>query len=78
MGILKNLKDRWNAETPIVYRKIRNTCFGLSGSATALLSVSTTMNIIVPTIVIKAASWVLIISAATGGYAQLQRKKEDN
>jgi len=35
MGILKNLKDRWNAETPIVYRKIRNTCFGLSGSATA-------------------------------------------
>ena len=56
MQIFKTLKDRWNAETPILYKKIRNYCIGLSGSATALLALGNTANIIIPIIVTKAAS----------------------
>jgi len=77
-NMFQKLKDRWNSETPIVYKKIRNISVSLSGSATALLAVSSTANIIVPVILIKAASWVIIVGAVTAGYSQLQTKKEDN
>lgn len=70
------LKTRWKSETPDFFKKLRTAAIKLGGSAGAILVAASIPNIIVPQIIIKTASYILIACATLGITAQMA--KNDN
>ena len=78
MSIFKVIKDRWNAETPILAKFIRNLAIAASTVSTSILALASTNNIIIPAYIIKAASWILISGVIVAPSAQLFKKNDSN
>lgn len=64
--MFNELSKRWKAESPVFFQKIKKLCITLGGSAAAVLATASVPNIVVPEMVVKIASYVLIASAAAG------------
>jgi hypothetical protein len=76
--MFKKLKEKWNAETPKIHKKIRNICYSLSGLSLVVLGVGSIPNSVLPAIVFKVASWVALGTVITGTNSQLKTTEPKN
>ncbi|MEI6186882.1 MAG: hypothetical protein WCP46_00070 [Alphaproteobacteria bacterium] len=76
--MFQELSKRWNAESPAFFNKIKNFCIATGGSASAILAAASVPNIVVPAIVIKIASYIVIASAAAGITAKTTVKNTED
>lgn len=78
MNLIQTIKERWKAETPDFFKGVIKLATYLGTPATAVLAIASTPNIVVPVIVIKIASWVVIACAAMGVTAKLTKQDTTN
>lgn len=71
MGLIKTIKDRWCAETPKFFRKLKKLAVTLGSSATAIWMINTSMGLGLEQIVLDICKYVIAGSAAMGLTAQL-------
>ena len=67
--MIKEFKERWNAESPKVFQVITNVCTTLGGAAFGILAMNAAMDLekygIAP-IIFKVCGYVLIAAGAMG------------
>ena len=73
MSFFSEIKERWNAQTPTFFTKLKKLATTLGTSALAVLGASSIPNIVIPVIIIKIASHILIACAVLGVTSQLTK-----
>jgi len=71
----KTIKERWNAETPKLFCKIRNLAMTLGGSATAVWLANSSMSLELHPSVLSFCKYIIAFCAAIGISSQLQVQK---
>ena len=74
---IKKIKDRWNAETPKVFKVIRNVFVSLSTMAIAAQAAVTAAGIEIGTFWTKVFAYTIGISAALAALSQLTQKNDN-
>lgn len=74
MSLFKTLKDRWSAESPDFFKGVQKVAISLGGSALAVLGCASIPGIIIPAIVTKVCSYIIIAAAAVAGTAKLTKQ----
>lgn len=73
MGLIKTLTDRWNAELPIFFKKVRAISLTLGGPAMAIWAANQTMSLQLPELVLTVCKYIIAICAGMGLTAQLTK-----
>lgn len=68
------IKQRWKAESPEFFKKIKNTALKIGGSGLAVIAINATLPVSLPAGVITAVSYIITICAAIAGTAQLTKE----
>lgn len=75
--IMQKLKNRWKAETPTLYKKLRNVMTALAAMALAAQTAVTAAGIEIGTTWTKIFAYTIGISAAVAALSQLTKSKDD-
>lgn len=71
--MLKTLKDRWNAETPIFFTVIKKIAITLGTPCTAIWVANSSMGLELPLIVLSFCKYGIALCAGMGLTAQLTK-----
>lgn len=74
--MLKRFKQCWQSESPLIYKRITNTCAFLIGGSTIVLALSQVPGIQLPDAVFKYTSYVLLGATVVGLPSKLTVKKD--
>jgi len=77
MSLLNELKDRWVAEEPKLFKKIVNIALTLGAPATSIWFVNQTMSLHLPDIILNVCKYIIAASAGMGLTAKLTKRDED-
>lgn len=72
--MLNTIKERWKAELPDFFKKLRNLAIALGVSATSVWVTNTTMDLKLPEKVMDICKYTIAIAAAAGMTSQLTKK----
>jgi hypothetical protein len=75
--IVGNIKKRWAAETPLLYKRIRNVMAALAAMAVAAQTAVTAAGIVIGETWTKIFAYTIGISAAVAALSQLTKSKDD-
>ncbi len=73
MSIIDIIMERWNAELPNFFKKIRTLSLSLGGPATAVWVANQSMSLGLPELVLSLCKYVIAACAAMGLTAQLTK-----
>lgn len=76
MEMLKTIKERWCAKTPLFFQNLKKLMVTLGSSATAVWVANETMNLALHPTVLDVCKYIIAIAAASGLTAQLTRDNQ--
>jgi len=73
--MLKELKERYHAETPVWFKKIRRASLALSGLGVSLLTLSATVNsFVLPDFLHTLCTWFVIAGTSVAAVSTTAKK----
>ena len=73
MKSLQELKDRWKAETPELFKKIRGLSIKVGVAAAAIWMVNSSMGLALDPAILAVCKYSLAVCAATGLMSQITK-----
>lgn len=75
--MLKKVVDRWRAETPRLWRYVRNASAMVGAVSTAILTAETAVGVDISDGFKKLLAWGVAVGAGMASIAQLHKKNDD-
>ena len=72
--MIQEIKDRWNAETPIFFVKVRKLALSVGTSATAVWLANQSMSLQLPDLLLTICKYSIAVCATMGLTAQLTKQ----
>lgn len=76
MRILKEIKDRWCAKSPVFFQNLKKIMITLGTSASAVWMTNETMNLQLHPTILEVCKYLIAIAVASGLTAQLTRDNQ--
>ena len=67
------IKQRWNADSPAFFVRLKNAALSIGGSGIAVLTLNTTLALNLPIGLITAIGYIIAVCAAVAGTSQLTK-----
>ena len=73
MEMLKTVKDRWCAKTPVFFQNVKKIMITLGSSASAVWMANESMNLQLHPTILEVCKYLIAVAVASGLTAQLTR-----